>query len=39
MTTNYPTDLTDAQYEAILQIMSDNRKRKYTLPGPTHLKQ
>jgi putative transposase len=31
MTTNYPTDLTDAQYEAILQIMGDKRKRKYTL--------
>jgi transposase len=31
VTTNYPTDQTDAQYEAILQIMGDNRKRKYTL--------
>ncbi len=31
MTTNYPTDLTDVQYEAILQIMDDNRKRKYSL--------
>jgi Transposase and inactivated derivatives len=31
MTTNYPTDLTDAQYDAILHIMNDNRKRKYSL--------
>jgi putative transposase len=31
MATNYPTDLTDAQYNAILQIMGDNRKRKYSL--------
>lgn len=31
MTTTYPTDLTDAQYDAILQIMNDNRKRKHSL--------
>ncbi len=31
MATNYPTDLTDAQYDAILRIMGDNRKRKHTL--------
>lgn len=31
MTTNYPTDLTDAQYDAILRIMNDNRKRKHSL--------
>jgi putative transposase len=31
MTINYPTDLTDAQYDAILQIMNDNRKRKHSL--------
>ena len=31
MASNYPTNLTDAQYKAILQIMNDNRKRKYTL--------
>lgn len=31
MTVNYQTDLTDAQYDAILQIMSDNRKCKYPL--------
>jgi putative transposase len=31
MTTNYPSDLTDAQYDAILQIMDDNRKRKHSL--------
>jgi putative transposase len=31
MTTHYPSDLTDAQYDAILEIMNDNRKRKYSL--------
>ncbi|MDR2968243.1 MAG: transposase [Tannerellaceae bacterium] len=31
MPKNYPTDLTDAQYDAILHIMGDNRKRKYSL--------
>ncbi|MDR1258720.1 MAG: transposase [Tannerellaceae bacterium] len=30
-TTSYPPDLTDAQYNAILKIMDDNRKRKYSL--------
>lgn len=31
MTSNYPTNLTDAQYDTILQIMGDNRKRKNSL--------
>lgn len=31
MIVNYPTDLTDAQYNAILNIMIDTRKRKYSL--------
>lgn len=28
---NYPTDLTDVQYDAILAIIGDKRKRKYSL--------
>jgi putative transposase len=31
MNTNYPTNLTDVQYDTILQIIGDNRKRKYSL--------
>jgi putative transposase len=31
MTTNYPTKLTDAQYDAIVAIICDKRKRKNSL--------
>lgn len=31
MTRNYPTNLTDNQYAAILRIIGDKRKRKYSL--------
>jgi hypothetical protein len=29
--TNYPTNLTDSQYGAILQIIGDTRKQKHEL--------